>query len=232
MLKTTRPDDNLVATAPRQARRPSSYSPSRSRVSLPASRRERRRDPIQHDFFEILAAACEAQPGCRPSCDRHDAPPLRKVLPFSGLISQRSGSFRRQADLSEAVTAEAAGQAPSESECVMAQLVLPERMRVRIPVIASIERDEHGEQQLLCLRRSGTKSSALVSLHVSGIKLSRHWGCMSSTHRVVELSVPGDEKEAGNVLLVLDTYDSMQRLARMVLGREMPDSTQRAKGRR
>ena len=90
-----------------------------------------------------------------------------------------------------------------------------------------MKRDKHGEQ-LLCLRRPGTESCALEPFHVSGISLSRHWGLMSSTDRVVELSVPGDEKAAGNVLLVLDSYDSMQHLARMVLGREMPDSTQQA----
>ena len=122
------------------------------------------------------------------------------------------------------MTAEQPGQALSE--CVTAQLVLPERMHVRIPLIASTKRDQHGEQ-LLCLRRPGTESCALEPFHVSGISLSRHWGLMSSTDRVVELSVPGDET-LGNVLLVLDSYDSMQRLARMVLGREIPDSTQQA----
>ena len=140
------------------------------------------------------------------------------------LVGQHSGSFRWQADLFEALTAEQPGQALSE--CVTAQLVLPERMHVRIPLIASTKRDQHGEQ-LLCLRRPGTESCALEPFHVSGISLSRHWGLMSSTDRVVELSVPGDET-LGNVLLVLDSYDSMQRLARMVLGREIPDSMQQA----
>ena len=140
------------------------------------------------------------------------------------LVGQHSGSFRWQADLFEALTAEQPGQALSE--CVTAQLVLPERMHVRIPLIASTKRDTQGEQ-LLCLRRPGTESCALEPFHVSGISLSRHWGLMSSMDRVVELSVPGDET-LGNVLLVLDSYDSMQRLARMVLGREIPDSTQQA----
>ena len=51
---------------------------------------------------------------------------------------------------------------------------------------------------------------------------------MSSTDRVVKLSVPGDDTAGNVLLLVMDTYDSMQHLARMVLGREMPDSSQQA----
>jgi len=100
-------------------------------------------------------------------------------------------------------------------------------MHVRIPLIASMKRDKHGEQ-LLCLRRPGTKSSALTSFYVSGISLSRHWEHMSSTDRVVKLSVPGDDTAGNVLLLVMDTYDSMQHLARKVLGREMPDSSQQA----
>ena len=200
----------------------------------------------------MLEATCEAQPCCNSECAWHDvsaawaqedpSAPRRSIATDAAatqtaratvhpwrhsLFGQHSGSVHRQADLSEALTAEQPGQALSE--CITAQLVLPERMHARIPVIASMKRDKHGEK-LLCLRRPGTERKALVSLHVSGggINLSRHWGLVSSTDRVVELSVPGDEEAAGNVLLVLDSYDSMQHLARMVLGREMPDSTQQA----
>ena len=45
---------------------------------------------------------------------------------------------------------------------------------------------------------------------------------------MVKLSVPGDDTAGNVLLLVMDTYDSMQHLARMVLGREMPDSSQQA----
>ena len=65
---------------------------------------------------------------------------------------------------------------------------------------------------------------ALVMLYVSKLDLPRHWGTLSSKDWVVELSVPGDEKAESNVFLVLNTYDSMQRIARMVLGREMSNS--------
>ena len=186
--------------------------------------RERKEDPcaprrdrtISNDWLATDSAAA-TQPARAP------AHPWRRMIDQSHQTS--STSFRRQADLSDDAERQP-GQALSGSERVTAQLVLPERMHVKIPIIASMKRDKHGEK-LLCLRIPGTRSKALVSLHVSGggINLSRHWGRLASTDRVVELSVPGDEKAAGNVLLVLDSYDSMQRLASMVLGRDMPDST-------
>ena len=92
-------------------------------------------------------------------------------------------------------------------------------------MIASVKRNGLGEQ-LLCLRRPGTESKAPFSFNVSGLTLRRHWGILASTDRAVELSVPGDKE--GDVWLVLDTYDSMQRLAKMVLGRTLPDPTLQA----
>ena len=97
-------------------------------------------------------------------------------------------------------------------------------MHEMIPMLVSIKCNRRGEK-LLCLHRPGTKSQALIRLYVRGLNLERHWGRLSSTNWVVELSVPGYENAACNVLLVLDTYDSMQRIARMALGRELPDST-------
>ena len=88
-------------------------------------------------------------------------------------------------------------------------------------MIASVKRNGLGEQ-LLCLRRPGTESKAPFSFNVSGLTLRRHWGILASTDRAVELSV-GDKEAAGDLWLVLDTYDCMQRLARMVLGRTLPD---------
>ncbi len=153
------------------------------------------------------------------SAARRERPSSAPVHPW---IGQRSGSFRRQEDHPDALTTEQ--HAEKLAEIVPAQLVFPERMHVKNPVIVSMKRNTRGEK-LLCVHRPDTKSTALVSFHVSGINLWSHWGCLSSTDRVVELSVPGDEEAAGSVFLVLDTYESMQRLSHMVLGREMPDAT-------
>ena len=114
--------------------------------------RERKEDPcaprrdrtISNDWLATDSAAA-TQPARAP------AHPWRRMIDQS-----HQTSFRRQADLSDDAEQQP-GQALSGSETVTAQLVLPERMHVKIPIIASMKRDKHGEK-LLCLRIPGTRA--------------------------------------------------------------------------
>ena len=99
---------------------------------------------------------------------------------------------------------------------VLARLADPEHFDKEIPVRVSVQK--RGGEQMLCLHilRPGAQLTEAASLRLSALSLSRFWECPSSTRRIIELKVPGQEDRVGSVYLKLDSYECMTRLVNMI----------------
>jgi hypothetical protein len=108
------------------------------------------------------------------------------------------------------------------SRPVLTRLIVdPERLDKSIPVLVGTELSQGGKR-LLCIHHvqsGGAQGSRIAALRLSALNVSRYWGCPKSQQRMLELTVPGREAQAGTLHLAIDDYDSLSRLAHM-MGRE------------
>ena len=108
------------------------------------------------------------------------------------------------------------------SRPVLASLIVdPQRLDKSMPVLVGTELSQDGKG-LLCIHRvqyGGAQGSRIAALRLSALNVSRYWGCPKSQQRMLELTVPGREAQAGTLHLAIDDYDSLSRLAHM-MGRE------------
>ena len=108
------------------------------------------------------------------------------------------------------------------SRPVLTRLIVdPERLDKSIPVLVGTELSQGGKR-LLCIHHvqsGGAQGSRIAALRLSKLHVSRYWGCPQSKQRMLELTVPGREEQAGTLHLAMGDYDSLSRLAYM-MGRE------------
>ena len=100
---------------------------------------------------------------------------------------------------------------------VLAQLCDPEHFHKAVPVMLSVRCGADGERVLRVHHvRSSAEFTQVASLLLSDLTMSRYWGFLSSTQRVIELGVPGCEDKVGSIYLKLGSFECMKRLANMV----------------
>ena len=107
----------------------------------------------------------------------------------------------------------------SASRPVLTSLIVdPEHLDKSIPVLVGTELSQGGKR-LLCIHHvqsGGAQGSRIAALRLSKLHVSRYWGCPQSKQRMLELTVPGREEQAGTLHLAIDDYDSLSRLASMM----------------
>ena len=110
----------------------------------------------------------------------------------------------------------------SASRPVLTSLIVdPEHLDKSIPVLVGTELSQGGKG-LLCfhhVQSGGARGGRIAALRLSKLHVSRYWGCPQSKQRMLELTVPGREEQAGTLHLAMGDYDSLSRLAYM-MGRE------------